>query len=226
LGQRYSNEFLNLFPSAFISYELPQSQSVYLSYTRRIDRPRFYHLLPYVDLSNPQDTSVGNPDLVPEFIHNVELSYNRLYDKGHNIIVSTYYQYTQNLIERYRILYAETGTSFTQRRNLNAGVTYGLELTGQLQLINKVWDMTLNTNFFRNEILGSNIDPTLDNSGFGWFAKLNTTVKLPKEFSLQFNGNYEGPKVVAQGNREEVYWIDIALRKSMLKGKANLVLNV
>lgn len=224
-GKVYNNEFLNLFPSAFASYELPKQQSVYLSYTRRTHRPRFWHLLPYVDLSNPQDTSVGNPDLVPEFIHNVELSYNKLYDKGHNIIVSTYYQYTQNLIERYRILYGD-GTTYTQRRNLNAGVTYGLELTGQVQLVERVWDATLNANFFRNEIFGANIDPALDNSGFGWFSKLNTTLKLPKEFSFQVNANYEGPKVVAQGYRQQVYWIDLALRKSFWDGKANLVLNV
>jgi len=224
-GRRYKNEFLNLFPSAFASYELPKGQSVYLSYTRRTQRPRFWYLLPYVDLSDAQDTSVGNPNLVPEFIHNVELSYNKLHEKGHNVIVSAYYQYTQNLIERYRILYAD-GTSFTQRRNLAAGVTYGLELTGQVQLISKVWDMTLNTNFFQNEIRGSNIDPALNTSGFGWFAKLNTNVKLPADFSLQVSGNYEGPKVVAQGFRKEVYWLDVALRKSLWEGKANLVLNV
>lgn len=224
-GKRYTNEFLNLFPTVFLSYELPKDQSVYLSYGRRTHRPRFWHLLPYVDLSNPQDTSVGNPNLVPEFIQNFELSYNKLYEQGHNIIISTYYQYTQNLIERYRILYGD-GTSYTQRRNLNAGVTYGLELTGQVQLVKKVWDATLNTNLFRNEIQGSNIDPTLDNSGFGWFAKLNTTIKLPKNFSFQINGNYEGPKVVAQGNRQEAYWIDVALRKSLWDGKANIVLNV
>lgn len=224
-NQRYSNEFLNLFPSAFVSYELPKEQSVYLSYTRRTHRPRFFHLLPYVDLSNPQDTSIGNPDLIPEFIHNVELSYNKMHEKGHNFIASTYYQYTQNLIERYQVLYKD-GTSFSQRRNLNAGVSYGVELTGQIQLVKKLWDVTINTNFFRNEILGSNIDPSLNNSGFGWFGKLNTSYKLPSDFSIQLNANYEGPKVVAQGNRQEVYWIDIALRKNFLDGKANLVLNV
>lgn len=224
-GVRYHNEFLNLFPSAFLSYELPASQSVYLSYTRRTHRPRFWDLLPIVDLSNPQDTSVGNPGLLPEFIHNFELSYNKTHEKGHNVILSGYYQYTQNLIENYRQRYAD-GTSFTQRRNLNSGITYGLELTGMVQLISRVWDATLNTNFFRNEIQGSNVDPRLDNSGFGWFAKLNTNIKLPKDFSLQFNGNYEGPKVVAQGNRQEVYWVDVALRKNLFKGKANLVLNV
>ena len=225
-GQIYTTEFLNLFPSAFLSYELPQQQSVYLSYTRRTDRPRFWHLLPYVDLSNPQDTNKGNPDLIPEFVHNFELSYNKLYDKGHNFIISGYYQYTQNLIGRYTYFYEETGRSFTQRRNLNAGVTYGLELTGTMQLVKRIWDVTLNANLFKNEILGNSIDPTLDNSGFGWLGKLNTNVKLPWDFSFQVNYNYRSPKILSQGIRYEAQWIDVALRKTFWDSKANIVLNV
>lgn len=224
-NKRYRNEFLNLFPSAFLSYELAKQQSVYLSYSRRTHRPRFFELLPYVDISNPLDTTIGNPDLVPEFIHNFELNYNKMTDKGHNFIASTYYQYTQNLIERYQLAY-DGGTSITQRRNLNAGVTYGLELTGQVQLVKKIWDATVSANLFHNEILGSNIDPALNNSGFGWFAKLNTSIKLPYDFSIQVNGNYDGPKVVAQGRRFEAWWLDVAVRKNFWKGKANLVLNV
>lgn len=220
----YTNEFLNLFPSVFTSYELPNDQSIYLNYSRRVDRPRFWHLLPYLDLSNPQDTSVGNPDLIPEFIHNIELNYNKVYKKGHNIIVGVYYQNTQNLITRYRRFY-EDGTTYTQRRNLNTGVTYGAELTGRLQ-ITKWWDATVNANFFQNEIQGGDVDPTLDNSGFGWFGKINTNFKLPGNFSLQLNANYNSQKIEPQGIVKQVYWIDAAIRKNLLKDKATLVLNV
>lgn len=223
-GKRYSNEFLNLFPSVFTSYELPKDQSIYLSYTRRTNRPPFWQLLPYVDLSNPQDTSAGNPDLVPEFIHNVELSYNKLFKKGHNIILSTYYQHTQNLITRFRRFY-DDGTSFSMRSNLNTGITYGGEVTARIQMI-KIWDATFNVNLFQNQILGGNVDPTLDNSGFSWFGKVNTNLKLPKGFSFQVNATYNAPKIEAQGEREGLYWIDVALRKNLLKDKATLVLNV
>lgn len=223
-GRRYSNEFLNFFPSVFTSYELPKDQSIYLNYSRRTRRPRFWQLLPYLDLSNPQDTSAGNPNLVPEFIHNIELSYSRLFKKGHNIILSTYYQNTQNLITRYRRFY-DDGTSFSMRTNLNTGITYGADVTARFQIV-KIWDITFNANLFQNQILGNNIDPTLDNSGFSWFGKVNTNIKLPKDFSLQINANYEAPKIEAQGTREEVYWIDAAIRKNLLKDKATLVLNV
>lgn len=222
-GQEYTNEFLNLFPSAFVSYQLSKLENVYLNYSRRTDRPRFYQMMPYVNISDLQDTTSGNPDLVPEFIHNIELSYSRQFEKGHNIIASGYYQYTQNLIERYRRF--SEGGSFTQPRNLAAGITYGLELIGKAQIL-PVWDATLSMNFFQTELQGGNISPELNNTGFSWFGKINTNLRLPKNFSLQINGNYQAPEIEAQGTEKAVYFLDAAIRKSFWKNNASLVLNV
>ncbi len=223
-GNVFTNDYLSLFPSVFISYKLPQDQTVFISSTRRTDRPSFWRLMPYVDLSNPQDTSVGNPNLLPEFIYNTELNYQKQFKSGHNIILSAYYQYTQNLIERYRRFYPD-GTTFTQPQNLNSGTTFGIEVIAKTQIL-PIWDATLNFNFFKNRIEGTNIDPTLDNSGSSWFGKVNTNLRLPAGFSIQLNGNYEAPKVAAQGELQEVYWIDAAIRKNLWGGKANVVLNV
>lgn len=222
--QAYSTNFLNLFPTAYVSYKLPKDQNIFLSYSRRTNRPGFMQLMPYIDLSNPQDTNMGNPNLKPEFINNSELNYSKSFKKGHNFTASAYYQFTENMIERYRKFYSD-GTTFTQPQNLNTGLTYGLELIGKMQLLPK-WDATLSFNFFQNEVRGANIDPVLNNSGFSWFSKLNTNIKLPKDFSVQINGNYEAPKVAAQGTLQEVYWLDIAVRKNLLKNKATLTVNV
>lgn len=224
LKNTYNTQFNNLFPSAYLSYKLPHDQSMFLSYTRRTNRPNFRNLMPYVDLSNPQDTNTGNPNLKPEFINNLELNYSRSFKKGHNITASLYYQYTEGMIERYRRFYAD-GTSFTQPQNLNTGITYGFELINKLQVL-PMWDFTVSFNFFQNEVLGANIDPLLNNSGFSWFGKFNTNVKLPAGFSFQMNGNYEAPKVAAQGTLQEVYWIDAAVKKNLLKNKATITVNV
>ncbi|MEI8279692.1 MAG: TonB-dependent receptor [Bacteroidota bacterium] len=226
---KFSTSFLNFFPSVFLSYQLPKQQSIYLSYTRRTNRPGFRQMLPYKDVSNPQDTTSGNPDLIPEFIHSTELSYNKTSDKGDNIILSTYYQYTENIIQSYRQSYSQ-GTTYTRPENLKYGITYGLELIGHVQII-PAWDATLNLNYFQNEINGDNIKSdslthSLNNKGNSWFGKMNTSIKLPKGFSLQINGNYEAPKVVAQGNLKESYWMDVAVRKNLWKNKATLVFNV
>lgn len=225
-GQSYTNEFLNLFPSAFLSYDLGKNREVYLNYTRRTNRPSFFRLMPYIDVSDPQDTSSGNPDLKPEFIHNTELSFSSRSQKGHTLIGSLYYQYTENMIDRIRRFNNQTGNSFSRHENLHSGMTYGIEFTGRFQLL-PIWDATFNANFFRNELSGgNNISTALNNTGTSWFLKMNSSIRLPEEFSIQVNANYDAPKIAPQGNVHEVYWVDLAVRKNLFDGKANIVLNI
>jgi iron complex outermembrane recepter protein len=237
----FHNSFANLFPSAFVSYQLPNQQSIYLNYTRRVNRPGFMQLLPFKDFSNPGTVNMGNPNLIPEFINNIEFSYNKTDTKGNNIILSAYYAYTENLTQRVPRLItgskADTslglqdykGTLLSQPINIASGITKGLEGTAHLQIL-PIWDATLNVNFFQNELKVGSIDTAYSNyltnsTGNSWFGKVNTNLKLPKNFSLQVNANYESPKVIAQGSLKETYWIDVALRKNFWKNKATLVLN-
>jgi len=233
-----SNSFLSLFPSAFVSYQLGNQQSIYLNYSRRTNRPGFMQLLPFVDLSNPGTVNTGNPSLIPEFIHNIEFSYSKSDNKGNNFILSTYYSYTQNLTEKITrpidsaqaIKYGVSRSNlFSQPINIASGTTYGLEGTGHVQIL-PIWDATLSANFFQNQLIIGNKDTSLtkylsNNSGFTWFGKVNTNIKLPKNFSFQINANYESPKVIAQGSLKETYWVDLALRKNLWKNKATIIVN-
>jgi len=235
----FKNSFLNLFPSAFITYQLNSEHSMYINYSRRTNRPSFFQLMPYRDFSNPGTVSMGNPNLIPEFIDNIELSYSIATEKGNNYIFSTYFAQTNNLTERVlRPITADdaaiglgdqTGALLSMPLNIASGITYGVEGTGRVQ-ITKAWDATVNLNFFNNQLTVGNIDPTYmafiaNNNGYSWFSKVNSNVKLPANFSLQFSGNYESPKIITQGSQRESYWIDIALKKNLWKNKATLVVN-
>ncbi len=219
------NKYLNLFPTAFLTYKLSTTEDLQLNYTRRINRPSFWNLFPYLNINDPQNITTGNPDLRPEFINASELTYSRMFKQGHTIIASAYVQYTTNLIQRVRSMPDSQGVTITKPYNLGSGLTYGAEVTAKFQL-NKWWDATLNANLYRNEINGSNIDPYLNNSGYSWFAKAITNVKLPYATSLQFTGEYQAPAIVAQGKTQEVYSIDAGLKKDFYKGLASLTFNV
>lgn len=225
----YKRNFSDLFPSAFVSYQLKGQQSVYLNYSRRINRPTFWDLFPNKDLSNPGVISQGNPDLKPEYINSVEFSYSKQTTRGDNFILSAYYQYTTDLIARVTTVLPagdrNAGELFTMPQNVASANTYGLEGTGRVQVL-PIWEATVNLNFFQNEINDNNVASLKGLSGLGWFGKINTTIKLPANFSLQLNGNYESPKIVPQGKVREVYWVDAALRKNLWKNKATLIFNV
>lgn len=224
LNANVNNDYLSFFPTLFITQKLSSHEDLNFNYARRVNRPGFMQLVPYIDVSNPQDTSQGNPKLNPEFIHALEMSYSYQYGRSNTFIASAYYQYTNNLIQRYR-RFNNDGTTFSQSRNLATGITYGVEITNKYNFT-AWWDATLNINMFRNEINGANLDPTLSRSGFGGFAKLITNAKLMYGFNAQLTGNYNARTIVSQGSIAPYGNIDIAIKKSLWKNLANLTFTV
>jgi len=219
-----SNGYFNFFPTVFITQKISSHEDLNFNYARRVNRPGFRQLIPFIDVSNPQDTSVGNPDLKSEFIHAMELTYSNQYHNTNTFMGSVYYQYTNDLIQRFR-RYNNDGTTYSQQRNLASGITYGAEITNKMNILSW-WDATFNLNVFRNIIKGNNIDPSLNNKGFGGFAKLVTNTRLKYGFNFQLTGNYYAKTVIAQGYVKPYSNIDFALKKSFLKNMVTLTANV
>lgn len=198
-----------LFPSAFITKKLSDKEDLQLNYTRRVNRPNFFQLIPFPDYSDPYNISVGNAGLKPEFANSLEVSYNNSYKRGANFLVSAFFKYNTNLITRYQYIGANPDTAahysgsdsvlINTYINANNSVTYGLELTNKMP-ITRWWDMTINFNIFNSRI---NLDASkqttaLQNQRTSWFVKGNNTIKFWKTWSLQISGEYFAKTVLPQ----------------------------
>ena len=101
-GQSFANQYpISLFPSLFLGQKLGDGQEIQLSYTRRVNRPNFFQLVPYTDSSNKLNITRGNPDLVPEFTQSVELSWLKTFNRNSTLLASIYYKHTDHLITGY-----------------------------------------------------------------------------------------------------------------------------
>ena len=200
-NQKFENQYpLSLFPSLFLSKKLNDKQDLQLNYSRKINRPNFFQLIPYIDSSDILNWSKGNPDLVPEFTKLAELSYQVDLNKGNNLLATIYYKKTDNLITRYQFNIknpAGGGDSvkISSYANANNSQAYGLELTSKLKPAT-FWDITANVNFYNSKINGSNIRSDLVSDGFSWFGKLNNTFKLPHNYSIQLTGDYQSKTIL------------------------------
>ena len=194
---------VSLFPSAFITYKLTDKQDFQVNYSRRINRPNFFQLLPFIDNSDPLNISIGNPNLKPEFTNSFEVNYNYAYKKGANFLVSAYYKRTSNLITNfiYRDVNPDTTINkndsvyYTTFVNADNSRSFGMEFTNKITLV-KIWDLTLNVNVFNASITGSDAQNNISNEKWSWFAKINNNFKLPKGFSIQLSGDYQARTVL------------------------------
>ncbi|MGI8583089.1 MAG: TonB-dependent receptor domain-containing protein, partial [Chitinophagaceae bacterium] len=188
----FKNEYpFSFFPSIYLTQKINDKQSLQLNYSRKINRPNFFQLIPYIDFSDSLNLSKGNPDLVPEFTNLLEFSYNVDLDKGNSLLTTVYYRNTNDLITGF--LYRDKNPNlqrsdsviFTSFANANNSYSYGLELTGKVKPA-KIWDITANVNLYNSKINGDNIQSSLESQQVSWFGKLNNSFKLPKNYSIQF----------------------------------------
>ena len=172
-----------------------------MNYSRRINRPGFWQLFPFTDVSDLLNVSRGNPNLQPEFTNSVELTYSKVFKKNRdNILATAYFKNTNNLITRYQAMeYVPAYDStmlVSSYVNANSSYVTGLELISKTKLT-KWWDLTANMNLFTARIdLDNAPDP---NQYLSYFFKLNNNMKLTPSLSLQVSGDYQSKTISAPG---------------------------
>lgn len=245
-GEKFSNKYpVSLFPSLFLSQKLNNKQELQFSYTRRVNRPNFFQLIPVTDYTDSLNISRGNPNLVPEFTSSFEASYGKTYKGNNNFLGSVYYKHSANLITRY---YSNGINPFTGKEdiintyiNANSSYSYGAEITS-VNNLQKWWDVTTNLNLYKSKINTDNISGTSQDAMLSWFGKFNSNFKLPKNFIVQLSADYQsktnlpvnnnqgsfgggGPFGHAQSSSSQgfirPFWsMDLAFRKNFLKNNA------
>jgi outer membrane receptor protein involved in Fe transport len=199
-GTKFQNQFpLALFPSVFLSKSIKDKQDLQLNYTRRINRPSFFQLLPNTDFSDIFNFQTGNPNLLPEFTNSLELSYQKTYGEKNNTFLFTIFgKQTNNLIARYQArLKLANGIDTLASTWINATTSYaaGVELVFR-NTITKWWEINYNANFYYSKINGSAELPDLENERNSFFIKLNNTFRLGKGWTMQLSGDYNSRSIL------------------------------
>jgi outer membrane receptor for ferrienterochelin and colicin len=198
---------ISLFPSAFITRKIDDKQDLQFNFSRRINRPNFFQLMPFINYVDTLNITVGNAALKPEFTNSFELSYNNNYKRGANFLASIFAKHNTDLITRFQYKDAnpvKTGSAadsviFNTYVNANESFTYGLELTNRMTVITN-WDMSLNFNLFNSKLTLNDplLKTTLTNQLTSWFVKWNNTFKLGQGTTVQLSADYYAKTVLPQ----------------------------
>lgn len=221
--KQYKNPYFNLFPSAFLSQEINENLKVQLNYSRRVNRPNYEALNPFVNYSDPLNIWYGNPFLKPEYIDSYEGSYLKFWKTG-SLTTTGFYRQVHNVIQQVRqVVNADTANNTYV--NLNDGSSYGLEMSGS-QALAKWFRLSGNAAAFNYKVSGTPLGVEANSSKFSWLGRLNANITLPKDFSGQVSVNYRSPQALAQGTRDAIYNTDVSLKKDVLNKKGSLTLRV
>lgn len=240
-GSKPINEnktYNNLFPSVFLSYDLGKESQFLLNYSRRIDRPRSFFLVPYFSITDNQNIFLGNVNLNPSYVDSFEFGYN-ISKKKFTLNPTLFYRKTTD--DNKVVSYQEnegTNVYFTTPVNLGTNEQYGLDFNGTadvfpwLKLMGNIslfgYKTTGIYSYNTIDVKGNDVtrEQSYAGSGFSTRARLNATFKVDKTFSFQLQGFYRGAQNTASQDRKAMYALNMGASKTIWKGDGTLAFNM
>jgi len=211
-----------LYPSLFLTRQLPHAQQVQLSYTRRINRPTPRDINPLPDVSDPVNYDMGNPAIRPEDIHSIELTYKKTWP-GAYLTSAVYYNQTNNPIKHIQTDPVNDVT-ITISENLRRAINTGLELIGNLR-VSRLWSFTANVNVHDRINSAAPQYGIRANSGLSWNANITSDLSLAKGLSAQLRADYKSTELVLQDRYRQAYGFDAAAKYDFAHNRATLSLS-
>ncbi len=210
-----SNDILkSIFPGIYFSKKFNKQQEWQLNFSRKIQRPNFFQLMPVVMFADAQNYRIGNPKLKPEFKNIAELNYNKIFEKG-NYLGSGYFRYEEQPITDVAYPDPNNPTVLVNTTiNGSNSIRYGMEHTIKYTFLKNL-DVMLNANAYYIYLKGLVVptEPEVTATGYAYNVKSTISYKFPKNFTLQWNGSYESPRILLLGYSMPVYGMDISINK-------------
>jgi iron complex outermembrane recepter protein len=220
-GESFVHQYVSAFPSLFAGYELSENDRLRASYSRRINRPRTDHLNPFPRFDDPLNIYVGNPEIRPEFIDAVELSYVRFTPWG-SLNFSPYGRRATDVI-RY-IVRMDDGVAVRTIQNLDTVVSYGVETV--LSYENDALRSFVSFEGFRQVTDGAIEGGSVANDAFGWGGRLNMSYRLGRlglpGATIQAMARYRAPMRTEQGRTHARMFTNLAFRQNFLDDRLSL----
>lgn len=220
-NQIVAREYLNLFPSLFINHSLSAKNNIGFSYSRRIDRPGYDNLNPFVYYLDQYTYGQGNPFLKPQYTNNYEFKYT--YNKTINVTLG--YSQTKDVITQILLTNATTKVTYQTNLNLqtqnNYTATFNTPYTIAKWFTGNINATAFYTQFKSDNLLGADL-----NSGrFSYYAKVTQNLTFAG-FKAELMEFYQSKVVYGLFQVKPQYAVDAGISRAFANKKINLKLSV
>lgn len=218
-------------PSIFLSKKLGEKHTLKLSVSRRINRPEYDDLNPFVNTNDPKNLVTGNPYLKPELGYRYELSYVRDLGKSGSLSINLFHRINDNDIQPYVVYYSSytvgdsvyQNVSVNTQQNIGRENNTGMNIFGDVHLNAKL-NIRGNAFLFYRHIINT-IDKGLTSNSYNYRFNLNASYQFTNSLVAELFGNFNGPRNEAQGRYPSFTSYTFAIRKQFWNKKGSIALN-
>lgn len=221
-------DYFNLFPSVFVQRTISENYMVNLNYSRRIDRPQYRSLNPFIFYLDPYSWAQGNPLLLPQYTNSFQMTHT--IKQKYNLILG-YSQTTQFIAEVPQQNVEELTTAFVTSNvddsySYNANLIVPVTITQNFTMNNNfsIWHQEFSTYVVDTTNPGENVK--VDNAQTSWNFRSQNTYKLNKTTRAELTFDYRSAIVYGLYRLEPNWGLDAALKKSLFKQKVDASVSV
>ncbi|MBV4360438.1 TonB-dependent receptor domain-containing protein [Pinibacter aurantiacus] len=218
-------------PSVYLSKKIGEKQHVKLSYSKRIERPDYGDLNPFINTSDPKNITAGNPYLKPEIGHRIEAGYGYDFGKGNSVMLTAFYRHNMDDIQPYVTYYPSLqvgdstyyNVSVSTRENIGTEDNTGLNVFADVFPVSKL-EFRTNLSFFHRKI-NNQIDVGQSRTSFNYRINANLSYEFNNTLSAEFFGNFNSARNEVQGKYPSFTTYSFAVRKMFWNKKGSLALS-
>lgn len=230
--RKYENNYFKLFPSAFFNYKLKEDQTVGVSVSRRIDRPGYSELNPFLFQIDATIYATGEPHLRPQMTWSYEGSYtvkNMNFTLGYSHTIdpqTVVLSKILNVIPTFEIKPGQDSNITVQIPvNLTSSDYVGITATTPIK-ISKWWNMINNFNLYYNHYNGNLGGTQLNNGAPAANVRTNNTFTLKQGWSAELNANYYTGGRSGYMVSKSQWGLAVGAQKNILEGKGTIRFNM
>jgi outer membrane receptor protein involved in Fe transport len=231
-SKRFKNDYFQLFPSAFFNYKLNADQTIGVSVSRRIDRPGYSQLDPFLFQVDATIYSTGDPLLQPQFTWSYEANYtlkNLNFTLGYSHTTqpqSSVLAKILDVIPSFEIKPGQDSNITVQIPvNLTSSDYIGLTASAPVR-INKWWNMMNNFNIFYNKFNGNLSGAELNDGAPAANIRTNNTFTFKKGWSAELNANLNTGGRYGYMMLDPQWGLGVGAQKNIMEGKGTIRFNI
>ena len=221
---QWDSSYLQIFPSAFLNYHLQPEKTIGFSVSRRIDRPGYNQLNPFLFLIDVTTYATGSPGLLPQLTWSYELSYT-----VKSININLGYSRTRNnqntAIARFADVFpnipADENVTVQIPINLKSSDYYGISVSAPVR-VSRWWNMLNNADFFYEKYNGQLGITQLKRGRPVARLQTNHTFNLKKGWSAELNANLNTGNQYGFMIFDPQWALGVGAQKNILKNRGTL----
>lgn len=217
----FNRQYLRLFPSAFLNWKIDSLHALNVSYSRRIDRPDYGELNPFVLYTDPYNTFSGNPNLMPQMNHKIEVSH--IFKGTYRTAIS--YMHMTSVFNGIVSVDDSTRVMNTRLENLATYNVFTVEFTAEYSFTN--WYTLSGTLLaFRDHYFGPVNGVDYSVIYYTGLVFLQNRISLKNDWGLEANFFCRSVNMNGIWRESPFSGLDIGVRKRFGDGRGSVSLNV